>query len=299
MNKIQAVDIIIIGRSISGVAINLLLNTNKSVAISDYLGDLCVRGESIIFPTELNKEYIHGAEFEDIVEKHLIKYKKYLYLKTNWVKSVYPHKKGFLVIYNNDITLFTSKIVFAPNGTLSEWSHVANIKEFYGWRVSQDAWSDAPFSNDTHVVIAGYGDRVLEQANWLTKFSLSTTLICPNIKFSFSNQYQQHFQPEKRFKMYENCSIQRLLGKKDINSPLTSIRIKKQNTEFELECSGLFLADPVTICWEVIGSNEEINKWIMSKKLFLTGIANKISYSDHKALYLDGKRCVSDLLKSL
>jgi thioredoxin reductase len=303
MNGSQTVDVIVIGRSISGfsVAISLLNSSNKSVAIVDYPDTLSVRGTSIIFPTELNERTLTGEEFEEIAMQNLRKHKKYLELgETTMMELVRFQKEEFLILCHNDITVLTKQIVFAPNGSVPGWRHIPNIPKFYGLGVTQDAWSDASFTQGCHVVIAGYGDRVLDQANWLAKLASKITLICPNKEFSFSNQYQKYFQYEKELKAYKNCSILSLEGEENTTktfTPLKSLKVKNQNAEFELECSYLFLADPVVVPWELLENQEETSEWMALKKLFVAGVANKVSYSDHKELYQDGKRCASALLK--
>jgi thioredoxin reductase len=303
MNGSQTVDVIVIGRSISGfsVAINILNNSNKSVAFIDYIETLSVIGTSIIFPTELNQMPITGEKFEEITIQNLNKYKNYIELGlTIMVKSVQFQKEGFLIICESDLHVLTKQIVFAPNGSVPGWRHIPNIPKFYGLGVTQDAWSDASFTQGCHVVIAGYGDRVLDQANWLAKLASKITLICPNKEFSFSNQYQKYFQYEKELKAYKNCSILSLEGEENTTktfTPLKSLKVKNQNAEFELECSYLFLADPVVVPWELLENQEETSEWMALKKLFVAGVANKVSYSDHKELYQDGKRCASALLK--
>ena len=128
--------------------------------------------------------------------------------------------------------------VIITTGAVSQMLGVKGEYEFLGKGVSTCAVCDAPFYRDRTTFVVGGGDSAMEDANALTKFASSVTVIHRRDTFRASKIMQERVLSNPKVKVLWNSSITEIKGDKQ----LTSIVVDTNGKSEELPADGVFIA---------------------------------------------------------
>jgi len=97
-------------------------------------------------------------------------------------------QKPFMVKTAEDA--FTADTVIVATGASSRWLGLESEEKFKGRGVSSCATCDGAFFKDKKVYVVGGGDSAMEEANFLTKFAESVTVLVRDDKLKASKIMQ-------------------------------------------------------------------------------------------------------------
>lgn len=154
------------------------------------------------------------------------------------VASVDIAKKPFEVKVGSEV--YQARSVIIATGAETLWLDVPGLKDLIGRGVSSCAPCDAPFFKDKRVVVVGGGDSAMEEADVLTKYASSVTVIHRRDTFKASAAMQKKILENPKVKVLWNTEVKEVIGKEK----LTSVKLKNNKTgeEFDLPIDGLFIA---------------------------------------------------------
>ncbi len=132
----------------------------------------------------------------------------------------------------------TADSVIISTGAASQMLGVPGEHEFLGRGVSTCAVCDAAFFRDKTTFIVGGGDSAMEDANALTKFASSVTMIHRRDSFRASKIMQDRVLNNPKVKVLWNSAITEIKGK----GVVTSITIDIEGKSQELPADGVFVA---------------------------------------------------------
>ena len=139
-----------------------------------------------------------------------------------------------------DGTEVKTKTLIIATGASAKWLGLPNEKRLGGRGVSACATCDGFFFRKQDVAIVGGGDTAMEEANFLTRFANSVTLIHRRDSFRASKVMQDRTFNNPKIKIIYDTGIEDVLGDQEV----TGIKLKnlKTGVESELAVSGFFVA---------------------------------------------------------
>jgi len=155
------------------------------------------------------------------------------------LQSVHLKTRPFELVLSDGTKILT-KILIIATGASARWLGLPNEKKYRGKGVSACATCDGFFFRNLDIAVVGGGDTALEEANFLTRFAKSVTLIHRRDKFRASQAMQDRTFKNPKIKVAWNSVIEEIVGDKD----LTGIKLKNMvsgKTE-DLAVKGLFIA---------------------------------------------------------
>lgn len=125
-------------------------------------------------------------------------------------------------------------------GTKPRTLRLPREKEFIGRGLSVCATCDGALYKEKDVIVVGGGDSAMEEANFLSKFAKSVTVLVRSEKVRASKIMLERSENNPKIKIMYNTDVTEYLGDKF----LTGVKINnnKTNEASELAASGLFLA---------------------------------------------------------
>ncbi len=141
--------------------------------------------------------------------------------------------KGFEQTYESDA-------VIVATGASAKWLGLESEQRLRGKGVSACATCDGFFFKNKDVVVIGGGDTALEEANFLTKFANSITIIHRNNTFNASRIMQQKTFSNLKIKYSWNSIVKEVLGESKVEG--VKIQNTKDNSFSTLRCDGMFVA---------------------------------------------------------
>jgi thioredoxin reductase (NADPH) len=112
-----------------------------------------------------------------------------------------------------------------------------------GYGVSACATCDGFFFRDKKVIVVGGGDSAMEEANFLTKFASSVTIVHRRDELRASKIMQERAQANPKISFILNSVPEEILGTRDA-AGVTGIRVRDVKTGeiTEVGCDGVFMA---------------------------------------------------------
>lgn len=187
------------------------------------------------------------------------------------VTSVDFSQKPFTV--KTDTKEFKAKAVIIATGADANWLNLPNEQRLRGKGVSACATCDGFFFKGKDVVVIGGGDSAMEEANFLTKFAPSVTIIHRRADFKASKIMLKRAQDNPKIKFVTNVTVVDVLGEATVEG----IRVKDNETgeEQTIPAGGYFAAIGHTPATKVFAdSGIEINEkgYIVPKEFTETNI---------------------------
>lgn len=187
------------------------------------------------------------------------------------VTSVDFTQKPFTV--KTDTKELKAKAVIIATGADANWLNLPNEQRLRGKGVSACATCDGFFFKGKDVVVIGGGDSAMEEANFLTKFATSVTIIHRRADFKASKIMLKRAQDNPKIKFVTNVTVVDVLGETTVEG----IRVKDNGTgeEQTIPAGGYFAAIGHTPATKVFAnSGIEINDkgYIVPKEFTETNI---------------------------
>jgi thioredoxin reductase (NADPH) len=160
------------------------------------------------------------------------------FLQGNIVK-VKLDQQPFEVELANGTVIYTKSLIIAT-GASAKWLGLESEKRLMGKGVSGCATCDGFFFRGHDIAIIGGGDTCLEEANFLTRFGKSVTIIHRRDSFRASKAMQDKVLKNPKIKIIWDTVVEEIIG----DNLVTGIKLKnvKSNESSHLSVSGVFVA---------------------------------------------------------
>jgi len=135
---------------------------------------------------------------------------------------------------------FTCDALIISTGATAKWLNIPSETKLRGKGVSACATCDGFFFKGKDIAVVGGGDSAMEEANFLTRFANSVTVIVRGDALRASKVMQERAKKNPKISFLFNTGIEEVLGE----TAVTGLKIKnlKDDTTKELSLQGLFLA---------------------------------------------------------
>jgi thioredoxin reductase (NADPH) len=135
---------------------------------------------------------------------------------------------------------FTTETLIISTGASAKYLGIDREKELIGKGVSACATCDGFFFRDKKVFVVGGGDTAMEEANFLTKFASSVTIIHRRDTLRASKAMQQRAMDNPKIDFLWNSEVKELVANE---TGLTQIKVfnNKEEKLETLDADGLFM----------------------------------------------------------
>jgi thioredoxin reductase (NADPH) len=159
--------------------------------------------------------------------------------KTGFVTKVDLSKRPFK-LWVDETELIETEAVIISTGASAKYGGVPRELDFIGRGVSACATCDGFFFKNQEIAVVGGGDSAMEEANFLTKFGKTVTIIHRREEFRASKIMLERARANPKIHWATNTIITELVGDK----VLEGIKTKNVKTgeEKSLGVTGLFFA---------------------------------------------------------
>jgi thioredoxin reductase (NADPH) len=141
---------------------------------------------------------------------------------------------------STDKNQYLSKTVIIATGADANWLNLESEQRLRGHGVSACATCDGFFMKGKDVIVAGGGDSAMEEANFLTKFANSVTIVHRRPEFKASKIMLKRAQDDPKIKFITDATILEVLGEKSVEG--LKIKDNSSGQEKVLSIQGLFVA---------------------------------------------------------
>ena len=133
-----------------------------------------------------------------------------------------------------------TKTLIIATGASAKWLGLPNEKRLSGRGVSACATCDGFFFRKQDIAIVGGGDTCMEEANYLTRFASSVTVIHRRDSFRASKVMVDRTLSNPKIKVIWDTGVEDVLGADEV----TGVRLKNLKTGdlHDLAVTGLFIA---------------------------------------------------------
>lgn len=137
---------------------------------------------------------------------------------------------------------YTAKAVILTTGSEYRKLGVPGEEKFSGHGVSYCATCDGFFFKDKKIVVVGGGDSAMEEANFLSRYGSSVTLLVRRSEFRASKILVDRVKNNPKITILTNTVVDEILG--DDANGVTSLAIRNtaDGSTGSLEASGVFIA---------------------------------------------------------
>ncbi|MBI1861671.1 MAG: thioredoxin-disulfide reductase [Deltaproteobacteria bacterium] len=139
-----------------------------------------------------------------------------------------------------DGQVLEAKTVIVSTGAATKWLGIESEKRLLGKGVSSCATCDGAFFKGARLIVVGGGDSAMEEANFLTRFASSVTVIHRRDTLRASKIMQDRAKNNPKISFIWNSDIDEVLG----TDGVTGARITdvKTGAKREIPCEGFFVA---------------------------------------------------------
>ena len=158
---------------------------------------------------------------------------------TGDVSAVDLSRRPFQLTIDGERTIQTATLILATGASAIHLG-LPNEGRLVGHGVSTCATCDGYFFRGKDLVVVGGGDSALEEANFLTKFARTVTVVHRRDKLRASKIMQDRAMKNEKISFAWNPSVEDILGK-DL---VTGVRLKNivTGTSIDMACDGVFVA---------------------------------------------------------
>ncbi|HCM40604.1 MAG: thioredoxin-disulfide reductase [Bdellovibrionales bacterium GWC1_52_8] len=155
------------------------------------------------------------------------------------VKKADLSKRPFVLEFADGQSIKTRSLIIAT-GASAKWIGIPSERTLRGKGVSACATCDGFFFRNLDVAVVGGGDTALEEANFLTRFAKTVTIIHRRDKFRASKAMQEKVQKNSKIRFVWDSAVQEILGEHAV----TGVRLLnlKTNETQDLALHGVFVA---------------------------------------------------------
>jgi len=140
---------------------------------------------------------------------------------------------------------YTADAVIIATGAKAKLLDISSQDTFWGAGISACATCDGFFFKGEKIFVVGGGDTAMEEANYLTHFGQSVTLVHRREEFRASKIMVERVQKNPKIKIITNVVVDEFLGEEKMGiKKLTHIRLKDTKTGETTvhEAGGCFIA---------------------------------------------------------
>ncbi|OTA26828.1 thioredoxin-disulfide reductase [Alloscardovia macacae] len=137
---------------------------------------------------------------------------------------------------------YSARTIILATGASYRHLGVPGEEEYSGRGVSYCATCDGFFFKDKPIVVVGGGDSAMEEADFLSRYGSSVTLIHRRDTFRASQVMLDRVRANEKITILTNTVVKEVLG--DDAQGVTSVRLENtvDGTESSLDVNGLFIA---------------------------------------------------------
>jgi thioredoxin reductase (NADPH) len=144
-------------------------------------------------------------------------------------------------VWSTDEELRCETLIIATGAT-AKLLGLPDESRLMGFGVSACATCDGPFFRNRHIAVVGGGDTAMEEANYLTKFAETVTLVHRRDSLRASKIMQDRVMANPKIRFAWNSEIARILDPemREVNGII--LRDVSDGSERELAVQGVFIA---------------------------------------------------------
>lgn len=182
-------------------------------------------------------EGVQGPELMEFFRKQAERF--HTRFKEGDVQKVDLGKRPFTLTLADGSTVKTKTLIIAT-GASAKLLGLPQEKKLMGKGVSACATCDGFFFRNQDIAVVGGGDTAMEEANFLTRFAKSVTLIHRRDSFRASKVMQDRVLKNPKVKVIYDTVIEDILGEQEV----LGLKIKNLKTGVisELPVTGFFVA---------------------------------------------------------
>ncbi|MDE2026394.1 MAG: FAD-dependent oxidoreductase, partial [Patescibacteria group bacterium] len=135
---------------------------------------------------------------------------------------------------------YTGKTLLIATGADAKTLGVPGEKELTGHGISYCATCDGAFFRNKNIIVVGGGDSAMEEANFLTNFAATVTIIHRRDSFRASKIMSDRCQNNAKIKFLLNSQIVQVQGTNKVEKVTLENTQTKEKTELPIE--GIFVA---------------------------------------------------------
>ncbi|PNP88636.1 thioredoxin-disulfide reductase [Gardnerella sp. DNF00502] len=158
----------------------------------------------------------------------------------------------------SDGSIYESHAVIVSTGSQVRKLGVPGEQQYSGRGVSYCATCDGFFFRGKPIVVVGGGDSAFEEAQFLTRFGSSVTLIHRRNEFRASKIMVDRAKENEKIKFVLDSVVESVNGS-DSDAQSVTVRNVKTNETQEIEASGIFVAIGHTPSTEFLNGALELN----------------------------------------
>ncbi len=189
-------------------------------------------------------------------------------------------------LYNEKGTEYTAKAVIIATGATAKLLGAKGESEFMGYGVSACATCDGFFFRNQHVFVVGGGDTAMEEANYLTRFAETVTIVHRREEFRASKIMVDRAKANPKIKFILNTTVDEYVGT-EVNGmkKLTHLRLKDTVTGEEtlVPADGAFVAighQPNTSLFTGMLDMDDVGYILTKEKSTYTNISGVFACGD-------------------
>ncbi|MBW3082201.1 thioredoxin-disulfide reductase [Bifidobacterium phasiani] len=156
--------------------------------------------------------------------------------------------------------VFRARAVVITTGSQVRKLGVPGEEEFSGRGVSYCATCDGFFFRGKPIVVVGGGDSAFEEANFLTRFGSSVTLIHRRSEFRASKIMVERAQANDKIQFMLDSVVERVNGSSDNGAESVVVRNVRTGETSEIPANGIFVAIGHTPATAFLGSAVELDE---------------------------------------
>ena len=207
-------DIIIIGGGPAGLTAGLYAGRSmlKTLIIEKDVAGGQISGTAFVENYPGSIEDPTGMALSERMEEQAKTYADVVYENVTDVKL-----DGEVKVVKTDSNEYEAKVVILSTGARPRNLDVKGEKEFANRGVSYCATCDGPFYQGLDIYVVGGGDSALEEANYLTRFGKSVTIIHRRDQFRASGVVVENVKNNPKIKFEYDSVVKEIKGDKEVN----------------------------------------------------------------------------------
>lgn len=219
-------DIIIIGGGPAGLTAGLYAGRSmlKTLIIEKDVAGGQISGTAFVENYPGSIEDPTGMALSERMEDQAKKYSEVVYENVKEVKL-----DGDVKVVKTDANEYEAKVVIISTGASHRKLGVKGEKEFANKGVSYCATCDGPFYQDLDIYVVGGGDSALEEANYLTRYGKSVTIIHRRDQFRASGVVVENVKNNPKIKFEYDSVVKEIKGDKEVDELiLENVKTKEE-----------------------------------------------------------------------
>lgn len=206
-------DIIIIGGGPAGLTAGLYAgrSTLKTLIIEKDVAGGQISGTAYVENYPGSIEDPTGMALSERMEEQAKTYADVVYENVKDVRL-----DGDVKVVKTDSNEYEAKVVIISTGARPRNLDVKGEKEFANKGVSYCATCDGPFYQGLDIYVVGGGDSALEEANYLTRFGKSVTIIHRRDQFRASGVVVENVKNNPKIKFEYDSVVREIKGDKEV-----------------------------------------------------------------------------------